>query len=201
MDLAAHFKSVQHVFAPDAFENAALANKFGWSDEILARDRDLLRALGSLDFVLEHRAARMNPARINRWLFNDPRLPLLLTMAQTGGEVDTDPEFVPFRHLLPVYRYHAHKMWKAGKGLLLRLSDIPAETLASMHTGNSCHLVPKPDTPEGRFIIDASNVSEGRVPLNGTTAKDQAILRYGAVRLPNIHSVGCISPALEFTMV
>ena len=80
-------------------------------------------------------------------------------------------------------------MWRAGKGLLLRLSDIPAITLATMHTGNSCHLVPKPDTPEGRFIIDASNVSAGRVPLNGSTAKDQAIARYGAVTLPNIHGV------------
>jgi hypothetical protein len=109
-DLAAHFKSVQHVFAPDAFENAALAfaNKFDWSDEMLARYRDLLRAFGSIDSVLEHhsaihRAAGMNPERINRWLFNDdPRLPLLLTMAQTGGEVDTDPEFVPFRHSGPL---------------------------------------------------------------------------------------------------
>ena len=114
---------------------------------MLARDRDLLRTMGSLDSVLEHhssihREAGMNSERINRWLFNDPRLPLLFTMAQTGGEVDTDPEFVPFRHsgplrplqqrLLPVYHYHAHKMWKAGKGLLLRLSDIPAITLASM---------------------------------------------------------------------
>ena len=80
-------------------------------------------------------------------------------------------------------------MWKAGKSLLFRLSDIPATTLESMHTGNSCHLVPKPDTPEGRFIVDASNVSEGRVPLNGTTAKEQAILRYGAVCLPNIRGV------------
>ena len=69
-------------------------------------------------------------------------------------------------------------MGKAGKGLLFRLSDIPVTTLESMHTGNPCHLVPKPDSPEGRFIIDASNVSEGRVPLNGTTAKEQAILRY-----------------------
>jgi len=63
-------------------------------------------------------------------------------------------------------------MWQAGKGILFRLSDIPVTTLESMHTGNSCHLVPKPDTPEGRFIIDAFNVSEGRVPLNGTTAKE-----------------------------
>jgi hypothetical protein len=54
-------------------------------------------------------------------------------MANTGGEVDTDPEFFPFRHagplrplqqrLLPVYRFHAHKMWRAGKGLLFRLAE------------------------------------------------------------------------------
>ena len=82
-------------------------------------------------------------------------------------------------------------MWRAGKGLLFRLADIPLSTLESMHTGNSCHLVLKPDTPEGRFIIDASasNVSEGRVPLNGATAKEQAIFRYGVVRLPDIRGV------------
>ena len=50
-------------------------------------------------------------------------------------------------------------------------------------------MVPKPDTPEGRFIIDASNGSEGRIPLNGKPTKDQAILRYGAVLLPNIRGV------------
>ena len=50
-------------------------------------------------------------------------------------------------------------------------------------------MVPKPYTPKGRFIIDASNVSEGRIPLNGATARDQAILRYGAVQLPNIMGV------------
>jgi hypothetical protein len=205
-DLVAHFHVVQQIFAPDAFETAALAfvQEFNWTDEILSRDRDLLHSLGSLDLVLEHysakhRAAGMNPDRILRWLSNDPRLPLLLTMATSGGEVDTDLDFVPFRHsgplrplqqrLLPVYRYHAHKMWCAGKGLLLRLVDIPPQTLAEMHTGNSCHLVPKPDTPEGRFIIDASNVSEGQIPLNGETTKAQAILRYGAVTLPNIRGV------------
>ena len=208
IDLALHFRVVQKIFAPDAFETAALAffNGFDWSDEILSRDRDLLlRSLGSLDLVLEHHSARhrlagMNSTRLLRWVPSDPRLPLLLTMASTGGggeeEVDTDPEFVPLRHtgplrqrLLPVYRYHAHKTWRAGKGLLLRLADIPPDTLELMHTGNSCHLVPKPDTPEGRFIIDASNVSEGRIPLIGSTTKDQAILRYGAVQLSNICGV------------
>jgi hypothetical protein len=187
-----HFQVVQKFFAPDAFESAALAfvKNFGWTKDILDRDRDLLASLGSLDSVLEfyssrHREAGMNPARINQWLSNDPRVSLLLTMATSGGEVDTDPDFVPFRHsgplrplqqrLLSVYRYHAHKMWCAGKGLLLRLSDIPPATLDEMHTGNACHLVPKPGTPEGRFIIDASNVSDGRIPLNGLATKEQAI--------------------------
>ena len=189
--LVQFYHSVQEIFAPDAFEAAALnfANNFEWSSDMLSRDRDLLHSLGSLDLVLEHHAARhrlsgMNSDRLLQWVPSDPRLSLLLTMANTGGEVDTDPEFIPFRHagplrplqqrLLPVYRFHAHKMWRAGKGLLFRLADIPLLTLESMHTGNSCHLVPKPDTPEGRFIIDASNVSEGRVPLNGATAKEQA---------------------------
>lgn len=204
--LITFYRSVQSIFAPDAFEAAALSfvNNFAWTDAVLSRDRDLLQSLGSLDLVLEHHAERhriagMNSDRLTQWVPSDPRLPLLLTMATTGGEVDTDPEFIPFRHtgplrplqqrLLPVYRFHAHKMWRAGKGLLLRLADIPPSTLELMHTGNSCHLVPKPDTPEGRFIIDASNVTDGRVPLNGATAKEQAILRYGAVRLPNIRGV------------
>ena len=204
--LSFHLRSVRSIFAPEAFESAALvaADNFQWTDEILARDRDLLHSLGSLDSVLQyhtdlHRQAGMNEERVTKWLSADPNFSLLLTLASTGGEVDVDPDFVPFRHsgplrplqqrLLPVYRQHAYKMWRAGKGLLLRLSDIPEATLQQMHTGNSCHLVPKPETPEGRFIIDASNVSEGRVPLNGESAKDQAIARYGAVRLPTIRGV------------
>eukprot|EP01036_Dinobryon_divergens_P035870 gene35870-46562_t len=173
------------VFAPEVFELAALdfVQNFDWSEDILSRDRDLLRTLGSLDHVLEHfsakhRGAGMNEKRVRQWLSAEPRLQLLLSMVNDGGEVDTDADFIPFRHsgplrplqqrLLPVYRFHAHKMWKAGKGLLFRLSDIPLDTLEHMHTGNSCHLVPKPDTPEGW---------------------DQAIQRYGAVQLPNIMGV------------
>ena len=206
LDLSAYLRRVRNIFAPEVFESAALefVQNFNWSEDILARDHNLLGSLGSLDRVLEHysalhRAMGMNEERVRQWLSAEPRLQLLLTMVNDGGEVDTDVDFTPFRQsgplrplqqrLLPVYRFHAHKMWKAGKGLLLRLCDIPSATLEQMHTGNSCHLVPKPDTPEGRFIIDASNVSEGRIPLNGVTARDQAILRYGAVQLPNILGV------------
>ena len=118
------YRSVQNIFAPDAFEAAALnfVGNFSWSDAVLSRDRDLLQSLGSLDLVLEyhaerHRTSGMNPDRLLQWIPSDSRLPLLLTMATTGGEVDTDPEFIPFRHmgplrplqqrLLPVYRFHA----------------------------------------------------------------------------------------------
>ena len=200
------FKSARSFFAPEAFEAAALesAKQFAWSDEILNRDRDLLLSLGSLDAVLtfhmdHHRTVGMNSSRVREWLSADPRLDLLVELADYGGVVDVDDDFIPFRHsgplrplqqrLLPVYRKHAHKLWSSGKGLLLRVSDIPPHILASMHTGNSCHLVPKPDTPEGRFIIDASNVSEGRIPLNGLSAKEKAIARYGQVVLPTIRDV------------
>ena len=155
--LVQFYHSVQEIFALDAFEAAALdfVNNFEWSNNTLSRDRDLLHSLGSLDLVLEHHAARhrlsgMNSDRCLQWVPSDPRLSLLLTMANTGGEVDTDPEFILFRHtgplrllqqrLLPVFRFHAHKMWRAGKGLLFRLADIPLSTL---HTGNSCH-APRP---------------------------------------------------------
>ena len=109
VDLTALFQLVKQIFAPEAFESAALAfaADFDWPDGALSRDRELLHSLGSLDMVLEHhsaihRAAGLNPERIHQWLSNDPRLSLFLTMATRGGEVDTDPDFVPFRHAGPL---------------------------------------------------------------------------------------------------
>jgi hypothetical protein len=59
--------SVQEIFAPDAFEAAALGfvNNFEWSNDMLSRDRDLLHSLGSLDLVLEHHAARHRLSDMN----------------------------------------------------------------------------------------------------------------------------------------
>ena len=72
VDLAAHFQLVKQIFAPEAFESAALAfaADFDWPDGALSRDRELLHSLGSLDIVLEHhsaihRAAGLNPERIH----------------------------------------------------------------------------------------------------------------------------------------
>jgi len=92
LDLAARFQLIKQIFAPEAFESAALAfaADFDWPDGVLSRDRDLLQSLGSLDMVLDHhsaihRAAGCNPERIHQWLSSDPRLSLLLTMATRGG--------------------------------------------------------------------------------------------------------------------
>ena len=142
--------------------------------------------------------AGLNPERIYQWLSNDPRLSLLLTMAtHGGGSILTQTLYlfampdlsIHCSAIAPGLKIPCSQDVEGRKGLLFCLSDISATTLESMHTGNSCHLVPKSDTPEGRFIIDASNVSGGRVPLNGTTAKEQAILRYGAICLPNNRGV------------
>ena len=75
VDMAARFQLVKQIFAPEAFESAAVAfaADFDWPDgAFLSRDRDLLHSLGSLDMVLEHhsaiyRAAGLNPERINQW--------------------------------------------------------------------------------------------------------------------------------------
>ena len=66
---------------------------FEWSNDMLSRNRDPLHSLGTLDLVLEHHAARhrisgMNSDRLLQWVPSDPRL----SLAITGGEVDTDPE-------------------------------------------------------------------------------------------------------------
>jgi hypothetical protein len=73
LNLAAHFQLVKQIFAPEAFESAALAfaAEFDWPEGVLSRDRDLLQSLGSLDMVLDHhsaihRAAGWNPERIHQ---------------------------------------------------------------------------------------------------------------------------------------
>ena len=52
--LVQFYHSVQKIFAPEAFEAAALdfANNFEWSNDMISRDRDLLHSLGSLDLLV-----------------------------------------------------------------------------------------------------------------------------------------------------
>ena len=159
-------------FAPARAENDALedAAGFNWTPDILNRDRDLLRSLGSLNDVITHhsdlhKSTGLNPDRVEEWLSDDPNFEMLMKVADKGGEVDVDDDFVPSkrtaplrnlqRRLLPVYRKHAHKMWDSHRGLLLRLSDLDEETLASMHIANDCHWTPKPANPLGRFLAGA----------------------------------------------
>lgn len=91
---------------------------------MLNRDRDLLRQLGSLDAVISHHSdvhkeSGFNPSRVRSHLSDDPNFSLLLDIADRGGEVDVDEEFVPHLRasalrrlhlrMLPVYRLHQSK--------------------------------------------------------------------------------------------
>ena len=200
------FQRLQSVFSPAAAEADALAdaNNFTLSEDVLNRDRDLLGSLGSIDALVEYFASRhkvsgLNEDRVKLWLSKDPNFAKLMSIAATGAEVDTDSKFsrhgrkVPLRamhrRLLPVYRKHAHKMWSQGKALLLRLSDLSAEQLASLHIGNDCHWTPKPMCPLGRFLIDCSNAGPGGIPLNSPEAKQKGIDRYQKVSLPTIREI------------
>ena len=200
------FVRLKRVFSPATAEAEALAaaNNFTLSDEVLNRDRDLLRSLGSLDalveyFATKHKISGLNGSRVSEWLSNDPNFIKLLSIAVSGAEVDTDSRFsrharktplrAMHRRLLPVYRKHAHKMWSQGKALLLRLSDLSPEQLGSLHIGNDCHWTPKPLCPLGRFLIDCSNAGPGGIPLNSPEAKQKGIDRYQKVSLPTLREI------------
>ena len=201
-----HFLRLSEHFSPSRAESDALsaAADYQFDDALLNRDRDLLRLHGSLDAVIDHhitlhKASGFNPDRVTAFLSDDPQFSLLLEISSTGGVVDVDSSFVVsrrtaplrqlHRRLLPVYRVHARKMCDAHRALLFRVSDLPPDTLAQLHTANDCHWTPKPLNPLGRFLVDCSNASPDILPLNGGTAKAQGIARYQTVSLPTLSSV------------
>ena len=205
--LRARFGNLKEFFAPARAEAAALVDAAGfvWSDEILNRDRDLFRSLGSLDKVIEHHANEhkrtgLNPGRVREHLSADPHFLLLMEIAGTGGETDFDDDFIPLLRTAPFrnlqtrlnkvyYCKHVHKIWSSNRGLLLRLEDIDPVTLAVLHTANDCHWTPKPACPAGRFLIECSNSPVGTISLNGGTAKEKGIARYQKVILPTLFGV------------
>ena len=204
--LCLHMENLRRTFAPSAAESDALrdADGFDWPSGCLDRDAGLLSSLGSISKVLEHHSATrrilgINRYRLTQFLGSDPCLPILIDMAEHGCVIDPDPSFIPLRRtapfrqlqrrLLPVYKKHAWALWSKGKGVLLRVSDIPPNNLHSLHTANECHWTPKPGKPEGRFLIDCSNLPDGQMPLNGGATKDLGIQRYTKVCLPSLRSV------------
>ena len=107
-DLAKQMNSLRLIFAPEAAEADAIRDASGFvlPDGVLDRDRDLLYQLGSLNAVIKHHADKhkllgINKDRVIQYLSNDPNFNKLLEIADTGGEVDYDDDFVPFRRTAP----------------------------------------------------------------------------------------------------
>ena len=170
-----------------------------WSSLMLHRDRDALTQAGSLQQLVEQRqqeaaADRFNTERCLQVFQDDPELDMLLEIAASGVVVDTVEDFVPLtsppplrplhQHLLPVYRYHAMKLWQDNKALLL-----PPEILqqAGCHF-NPAHWTAKPGKAEGRFLGDCSNGDHNRV-LNAPVVRDLVAKRFGPLTHPTISDV------------
>lgn len=170
-----------------------------WTSEMLHRDKDALVRVGSLQRLVQQRqqdaaVARFNPERCLSVFSQDQEIDTLLEIAKTGVVVDTPPEFLPLHEpppmrrlherLLPVYRYHAMKLWSDDKALLL-----PPEVLQRA----GCHFSPvhwtmKPGKAEGRFLGDCSNGDHNRV-LNTSTVRDLVSYRFGPLTHPTISDV------------
>ncbi len=120
-------------------------------------------------------------------------------LVDNGVVIDTAADFVPthrtakFRNLqlrmLTVHRKAVVDMHGKNKVLLFRISDIPPDIYATLHTANEYHWRPEPGKIAGRPLLDCSNCAVGEIPLNSEETKDLGIQRYQKVHLPTFTEV------------
>ena len=200
-------EELELVFNPRSNETAAnrLCNDFAvFPPEAIEQDRDSLRRLLSLEKVIAEKhqitaAAGFNVDRVRAHVSPDnPHYDVLVRLAEHGADVFVPPSFVPttsppvprsnLGRLANVFRYHAYKVWKGNKAVLVRWDDIPPEDRARMHF-NHPHVAVKVDDPMMRFIIDPSNAPEGFCVLNTPEAKALSDAAWGVVRNPTISEI------------
>jgi hypothetical protein len=141
------------------------------------------------------RASRFNEARCRQVFSNDPEFDTLLSLAVVGANVPVEEDFVvqvkpePLRKLhlrlggcIP---QHAFKLWEAGKALLFRIADLPAQL--SVHFNNS-HWTSKHDSVDGRYLFDCANIKQGST-INSDYAFEQAEQVYLKLSHPTILSI------------
>ena len=193
-------------FSREEAERIALAdaNNFIIPERQIQRDIKHLRKVGTLEKVIEEHHARHrdngpNLERVNKFLANDPRIPIVRGIITEGGHIDTPPEFerkrrtAPFRHmqnrLLPVYNKAVAEMHEKHKVLLFRISDLTPAELSQLHCANEYHWRPEPGKVAGRPLLDCSNAPPGEIPLNSEYTRLRGIERYQRVTLPTFRDI------------
>jgi hypothetical protein len=118
----------------------AEAADFVWPPEAFDRDAALVRSEGSLLGAITakrnaNRAGRFNVERVNAMFREDPDYLTLLDIAEHGARIELPPGAVlasdppamrAKQQRMPLtVQKHAFKLWQKGRGMVLRMVDIP----------------------------------------------------------------------------
>jgi hypothetical protein len=172
------------------------AADFVWPPEAFERDAALVRAEGSLLGAITakrnaNRAGRFNVERVNAMFKSDPDYLTLLDIAEHGARIELPPgavlasdppEMRAKQQRMPLtVQKHAFKLWQKGRGMVMRLADIPEAERHKVAFHHS-HWTKKVDTDPskaaaGRWLLDCKDI-------NTQYTKDKAIERYGKVSTP-----------------
>lgn len=207
-EILVKLEELEHLFNPrrnEALANDLCAEYESFPLEVANTDRDsLVRLGGSVERVIAEKHLRtaalgFNIDRVRATVPPEyPKFELLCELAEHGATIFVPETFVPttekpesrssLARLQRVFRYHAHKLWKSGKAVVIKWTDIPGGERARMHF-SFAHATDKPDDVRGRFLVDPSNAPEGSCVLNTPEAKALSDAKYGVIRNPTISDI------------
>ena len=190
-------------YNPNSFEEAAEADaaSFEWPSEVFERDADSVRTEGSLMGAIEAKRracmpGRFNVERVNAMFREDPDYLTLMDLAEHGARIELSQDVLLDRVPPPMrakqlrmpltVQKHACKLWKKGRGMIMRYEDIP-EAERHLVAFHHSHWTKKVDddpakAAPGRWLMDCKSI-------NDDFTKAAAIKRYGRVVYPTISSI------------
>ena len=201
--LTNHLLSLVKLYDKSSAVSAAITknNNFIWNEEVYTRDskifltcKDWAEFFSTL--ASSARKESFNINKVNQIFGSDREYDRLADLTH-GITIDVPAKFKSsgppqkFRKLQTMltktYSCLYQKLWSKKQGVILRVADIPPVWLKKLHFMDS-HWTPKPDSVDGRILIDNSNGNTNSI-LNTPEVKAKGIERYGKVILPNILGV------------
>jgi len=182
------------------------AEDFVLPPEVLTRDADDLRRLGSIEALVRERQDLAEPARYNIHRCNavlsecDPLdLERCRDLAINGSRIPLPQGFErqrvpnPLRNLASklgnTYIKSAYKLWLDGRIMIVPYKDIMEYDYESLNFSCDIHWVGAPGKVAGRMLIDPSNASEGNYPLNSPEVKEIGEKEWGELHHPTINAI------------
>ena len=198
---------LEKLFSPVAAEEIAESSCSDYEklpSDVESSDQKLLTKLGSIVAVVQYKQrlsaeSGFNIQRVKATcLPSDPHFDTLCSLATDGAVIQTDESFVntveppPLRPVLSrlprTFKFHATKLHRKQKVLIVKLSDISQSERQLMHM-NDAHWTPKQLCPQGRPCIDPSNPLPNKSCLNTPECKELTEACYGKATNVSISTI------------